>query len=158
MTKGKLTFKDFLSICGKPTPAPDPLEVLGKNLLKLPQAYWQEHMLFSGALNTDLLEKTGGFPATFKDDSHTHPVFVVRKLGRIGFKLCPCTSKKKKGCRYILKGCRLEIKETVTDRHSYLLEEYTFNLSYDPSFCRNLHFKGRVPSMCIAECNPSQAG
>ncbi len=151
MKERVLTFKEFLNTCAEPNPPPDPLAALGKNLLKIPQAYWQKRMLFSGALNTELFEKTGEFPARSKKPSLTHPVFVIKKIGSFAFKLCPCSSKLIRGCRYIRKGCRLEISETIMDRNSCLLEQYTFNLSKDPSFCGRLIFRGKVPRSCIVQ-------
>ncbi len=149
MARNQLTFNEFLTICKAPAPPADPLNVLGSGVQRLPPAHWQENMLFFGAPDEDLLSKTGSFPARLRKHARTHPVFVLRKLGHIGFTLCPCTSQRKAGARFIRKGCRLEIKATIMDRNSWLLEHYTFNLSHDPNFSRSLFFMGRVPPACI---------
>jgi len=78
------------------------IAVLGNAVTSLPTAQWRTRMFFMGVPDTDLARQTGGgFPATFRPDKDTHPVFVIR-IGAAGHLLCPCSSRgNRKKMRYI---------------------------------------------------------
>lgn len=124
------------------------LSILGRSIKKLSPMQWQERMLFAGVSDRDLKEWTGGFPATFRKQQQTHPLFVLfcRASGHF---VCPCSSKGGAKLRYIRKGCRLEMKEKCTDRNSFLIEYFSFTLPLDSRFRRPPLFLGKVPPCCI---------
>jgi hypothetical protein len=126
------------------------LSILGNAIKTLPQAQWQSRMFFMGVPDTDLQQYTGGeFPAILRPNMDTHPVFVLRNQPA-GHLLCPCSSKgNKRALRYISKGCRLEMRDYVMDRDSFLVEHFVFTLPLDNRFSRKLMFKGLVPKSCI---------
>lgn len=111
-------------------------------------------MFFHGAFDVGLREATGVFPATLRPDRKTHPLFVLERLGDLGHRVCPCSSRNWAARRFIREGCVLEITGRVTDRNSYLVESCAFNLPLDPEFWEPLLFMGRVPEPCLAECGP----
>lgn len=133
-------------------PAPD-LSVLGAGLTWLPPRFWRERMFFRGARDEDLREITGEFPAALRKLSRTHPIFVLKVLGDLGHKLCPCSSKNWGVRRCIRKGCVLELTGREMDRPSYLVEQCDFNLPNDPAFVEGLCFMGRVPEACLECCS-----
>lgn len=133
-------------------PAPD-LSVLGASLTRLPPRYWQQRMFFHGARDKDLRTHTGEFPATLRKLSRTHPLFVLKVLGGVGHKVCPCSSKNWGVRRFIRKGCVLEFTGREMDRDSYLVEQCDFNLPADPAFVEGLCFMGRVPESCLECCS-----
>lgn len=124
------------------------LSVLGNAIKKLPPAHWEKRMLFAGISDYDLREWTGRFPATFRKNHVSHPVFVLQPYSS-GPLVCPCSSKGARTMRYIKKHCRLEMKETTTDRNSFLVEQYSFTLPLDTRFRVNPIFMGKVPTCCI---------
>jgi len=124
------------------------LSVLGDAVRKLPPMQWRERMFFAGIDDLDLRNWSGGFPATFREKLQTHPIFVLR-CNPSGHLLCPCSSRGRKSCRYIKKGCEFEMKNTVSDRNSYLIEKFKFTLPLDSRFRRDPIFIGRVPVSCI---------
>ncbi len=124
------------------------LSVLGGAIKTLPRVQWQERMFFAGVDDVDLSEWSGGFPATFRKELQTHPVFVLR-CHHSGHLLCPCSSSGNKTFRYIKTGCRFEMKKNVSDRNSYLVERFKFTLPLDSRFRRKPIFLGRVPESCI---------
>lgn len=133
-------------------PVPD-LAVLGEAVTRLPPRYWRERMFFRGARDKDLKARTGEFPATLRKVSRTHPLFVLKMLGDLGHKVCPCSSKNWGAGRFIRKGCLLETTGREMDRHSYLVESCAFNLPTDPAFVEELRFMGRVPESCLERCD-----
>ncbi len=143
---GKLTTnaeKELLAQVRRPD-----LSVLGDAIRKLSPMQWQDRMFFAGVDDLDLSAWTGGFPATFRKELQTHPVFVLRSHPS-GHLLCPCSSKGSKRFRFIKKGCRFEMKNKTSDRNSYLIEKFTFTLPLDARFTRKPIFLGRVPLSCI---------
>jgi len=124
------------------------LNVLGNSIKNLPPMQWQERMFFAGVSDFDLKGWTGGFPATFRKKQITHPIFVLR-CRTSGHLVCPCTSRGMKKLRYIRKDCKLEMKDTFTDRNSFLLERFSFTLPLDSRFRIKPVFKGKVPACCI---------
>ena len=126
------------------------LSVLGNAIKKLSPMQWQERMFFAGVSDLDLKEWTGGFPATFRKEQITHPIFILccRASGHL---VCPCSSKGKKRLRYIRRDCRLEMQDTTTDRDSYLVERFSFTLPLDSRFRSKPIFKGKVPPGCIVD-------
>ena len=130
-------------------PQPD-LSVLSGCIRKLPPSQWQERMFFTGAPDRSLREKTGSFPASFRTEKHTHPLFVLRPHSS-GHLVCPCSSRGSRyRQRYIRKNCRLELSGKITDRDSFLVEQYSFTLPNDSRLARQLLFMGRVPLTCLA--------
>ncbi|MFW6180014.1 MAG: hypothetical protein ACOC43_16780 [Desulfohalobiaceae bacterium] len=124
----------------------------GCSILDLPVSKWEQNMLFSAAKDKWLLQQTGGaFPAALRKDKSTHPIFVLQKLGNMGCRICPCTSRPNRGGRYIVQGCRLEITGRSTDRDSYILEQFSFNLPLNPAFKPKLPLMGKVPQTCIRD-------
>lgn len=111
-------------------------------------------MFFQGALDKGLREATGVFPATFRPDRKSHPLYVLDRVGDIGHRVCPCSSRNWAARRFIREGCVLEITQRITDRNSYLVESCLFNLPLDPELWERLLFMGRVPEACLAECGP----
>jgi hypothetical protein len=126
------------------------LSILGDSIKTLPPTQWKERMFFMGVPDTDLRDHTEGkFPATLRQQMDTHPVFVLR-CRPSGHLLCPCTSRgNKQNMWYIAQGCRLEMRDHVMDRDSFLVETHTFTLPLDSRFSRKLFFKGIVPESCI---------
>lgn len=126
------------------------LSILGNSIKKLSPEQWQERMLFAGVSDVDLKEWTEGFPATFRKTELTHPVFILccRASGHF---VCPCSSKGRRNLRYIRKGCRLEMKNKLTDRDSFLIEHFSFTLPLDSRFRRSPIFIGKVPFCCIVD-------
>jgi hypothetical protein len=111
-------------------------------------------MFFQGAFDVELRRATGVFPATFRADRRTHPLFVLDRIADLGHRVCPCSSRNWAAHRFIREGCVLEFTGCVTDRNSYLVESCAFNLPLDPEFWTPLLFMGRVPESCLAECGP----
>ncbi len=125
------------------------LEVLGSAISSLPPSQWKARMHFAGAPDTDLRTLTGTFPATLRKEMDTHPIFVL-EIQASGHIVCPCSSRGDPvRQRYIRQGCRLEIKGTVMDRNSYLVESCYFTMPLDMRFSRRLSFQGIVPANCI---------
>jgi len=126
------------------------LSILGDAIRKLSPMQWRERMFFAGVDDIDLKKWTGGFPATFRNDYQTHPVFVLscRPSGHL---LCPCSSKGRKNCRHIQKGCEFEMKQHISKQNSYLIETFRFTLPLDTRFSREPIFIGRVPLSCIVD-------
>ncbi len=126
------------------------LSVLGSSIKKLPVQLWETRMFFAGVQDKKLKQITTAFPATFRKDHTTHPIFVLAVLPGLAHTVCPCSSKGHTGKqRYIACGCLLEMRETVMDRDSFLVEKYAFPLPDDHSLSKNLFFLGRVPEHCL---------
>jgi len=131
--------------------AEDDLDIVLGSVIKLPLKYWRQNFFFSGAKDEDFLELTGGeFPKKLVK-KHRHPVFAIKSMpGNIGFKVCPCSSKKPyKGrqYRYISKECRLLHTHHTMDRYSYLVEMAGFPIP--AAIAYTLWFKGEVPAECL---------
>jgi hypothetical protein len=135
-------------------PAPPDLSVLGSGVKHLPPPFWEPRMFFQGAFDVALREATGVFPATFRPDRKTHPLFVLDRIGDLGHRVCPCSSRNRAARRFIREGCVLEITQRITDSNIYLVESCTFNLPLDPEFWEPLLFMGRVPEVCLMGCAP----
>lgn len=131
--------------------APD-LGLLGEAIRYLPPLYWEPGMLFCGAPDGYLRTLTGVFPATFRAERLSHPIFVLQVLPGLGLQVCPCSSRDYGASRFIHKECRLRYTNRSTDRDSYLVEDCSFNLPLDPAFCHHLRFLGLVPSLCLEDC------
>jgi hypothetical protein len=126
------------------------LDRLGDSIRYLPPAQWGERMLFSGARDQIMLQTTAGlFPRNPRQGLRTHPIFVLRTVGNLGHRVCPCSSKRSPARRYIPQGTKLEITQRETDRDSYLVEDVTFTLPEDTEFRRHLFLQGRVPHAAI---------
>jgi hypothetical protein len=136
-----------------PSRPSEDLTALGEAITRLPPRYWRERMFFHGARDRDLRVATGKFPATFRKDRRTHPIFVLKMLGDLGRKVCPCSSKNWGAGRFIRSGCILEITGKEQDRNSYLVEWFAFNLPSDPAFTEGLVFMGLVPETCLERCD-----
>ena len=113
----------------------------------LPLKYWKEKMFFMGALDDELAQFTGGqFPARVVPGK-SHPVFSLKPIpGRIGFMVCPCTSRKPLKSEpyiYIITGCELLHTRMRMDRNSYILREIRFPIPRSLAFA--LRFLGEVP-------------
>ena len=117
---------------------------------RLPIYLWDEDMLFYGADDFWLREMTGAFPSTLRKDKKTHPVFILSRTGNFALKLCPCSTKVNNG-RYIVRGCKLKMTGNTTDKDSYILSGYSFNLPVNQSIQPKLKFGGKVPPECIME-------
>ncbi len=127
------------------------LSVLGNSIRSLSPGQWHAHMLFSGAPDTELKRLTGAFPATFRQDKTTHPLFVLAAHGS-GNLVCPCSSQgQTRQQRFIRKNCRLEMTAQATDKDSFLIERYIFTLPLDAQLCGKLTFRGRVPPACLVD-------
>ena len=126
------------------------LSVLGNSIKRMPPMQWQERMFFAGVSDLDLKKWTGGFPATLRKEQITHPIFILRCCTS-GHLVCPCSSKGKKRLRYIRKDCRLEMKDSLTDRNSFLIERFSFTLPLDSRFRNKPIFIGKVPVCCIMD-------
>jgi hypothetical protein len=127
------------------------LSVLGGGISSLPVSQWSANMLFFGTPDKDLLELTGSFPATLRQDKTTHPIFVL-KANPTGHFVCPCSSKGSRGDkRFIRAGCALKMKNETTERESFLVEACGFTLPLDCRFSRKLIFGGQVPESCVVD-------
>jgi hypothetical protein len=138
-----------VSALNKDLRRPD-LSILGDSIKYLPPAQWKQRMFFMGVPDTDLRSLTNGkFPATLRQQMDTHPVFVLR-CRPSGHLLCPCTSGgNRQKSWYIAKGCRLEMRDYVMEKNSFLVDSHAFTLPLDSRFSRRLFFKGVVPESCI---------
>ena len=127
------------------------LSILGNAIRRLPSGQWQERMFFFGAADTELKAQTGKFPATFRKDKTTHPIFILR-AGTASHLACPCSTQgNRKRYRFIADGCKMEIKEQVMNRDSFLMEQYQFALPLDHRLCKGLRFFGKVPQHCLQD-------
>lgn len=118
----------------------------GESISRIPVQMWERHMMLMGVSNEWWSTKTGMFPARSK--SGGHPLFV---LGRstTGFRVCPCSSKGTRG-KFIRKGCTLQKTGKVTDRNSYVLERFAFNIPKMMRFKKTPSLAGVVPELCLA--------
>jgi hypothetical protein len=151
MSAAKAKFTVIWERPAAPQPRKLDLELLGAGVRHLPPAYWEPEMFFHGAADLALREHTGGFPTTLRKDQFTHPLFVPQTLPGLGHQVCPCSSKNFGVRRFIRAGCRLLYTNRQTDRNSYLVDFYRFNLPLEPAFSESLRFMGRVPLDCL-EC------
>lgn len=126
----------------------DAWEILGDTMTKLPVRFWEENMLFSGVSNVWWRKQSGGFPAT-KYSSGSHPLFVLKSKGNVGFLVCPCSSSGSPSARFISKGCKLLSSGNIMDRDSFLVERFAFSLPMNSTFSDQPDFKGKVPETCI---------
>lgn len=128
------------------------LSILSGSIRSIPFALWKENMFFAGALDTELKQLTGSFPATFRPEQITHPVFVLT-TSQTGHLLCPCSTKGAPAQnRYIREGCRLiNGRDHEMDKRSYLVEVHAFTMPLDKRFSSNLTFFGEVPASCIID-------
>jgi len=130
-------------------PRPD-LSVLGSSIRKIPPRLWEERMLFFGAEDRELKKITGSFPATFRKNKKTHPLFVLQAEPGLFCRVCPCSSRgSKRRQRYIKKGTTLEMTGYEMDRDSFLVERYPFMVTITTVVAKNLSFMGKVPESGI---------
>ena len=127
------------------------LELVLGSAHNLPLKYWKSNSFFFDAKDQELHRLTdGAFPKKLAARK-SHPVFALYSLPNgIGFKVCPCSSKKPFDCsefRFIAKDCRLEHTGYKMDRNSYLVESVEFNIPR--SLAYKLWFKGLVPASCL---------
>lgn len=152
MSSQKMSFKDIMKSMPKKNEPDNPLEFLeGSAIRKIPFDCWEEKMFFYGGCDHKLKELTGSFPATFRKDQATHPIFLLRKNSSQSFMACPCSSKGNKLLTYIKAHCPLDMTGAKLDRDSYIVKKYTFNLSPDPAFHRKLILAGIVPERCLSQ-------
>lgn len=112
----------------------------------LPLAIWPERGLFAGAKDASLRKFTAGrFQAKKTSTSSSHPIFVLRKVGNLAHRVCPCSTKKYYNKRAITKGCVLEHTSYVLKERTYLVEDCVFQIPKDKRFLWNLRYWGRVP-------------
>lgn len=108
---------------------------------------WKKHGLFF-ADNRDLLKLTGDvFPGrTPEKDSMEgrHPAFILEKIGNIGFRFCPGTSKPHLQRSVIRRGARTFPDGFRISKDTYILHEYAFNVSDEDDFDNDLAFVGVV--------------
>ncbi|MCD6390017.1 MAG: hypothetical protein J7L69_11455, partial [Desulfobulbaceae bacterium] len=69
------------------------LSVLGSSIKKIPFQLWKTRMLFAGAQDKKLKQITSAFPATFRKEHTTHPIFVLAASPGLAHIVCPCSSK-----------------------------------------------------------------
>lgn len=125
------------------------LELKDSAYSNLPVSLWEKNMFFKGAKDSDLLTLTGAFPGRIQEFGTTHPVFVLKMISNIGFRLCPCTSKPHKAMPYVQKGCVLDKTQKTINKDSYILKLFDFNISKNNNILKDLNFIGKVPSACI---------
>lgn len=128
------------------------LSVLGDSILSIPPTQWRENMFFAGAPDIELKQLSGNFPATFRKDKDTHPLFVIESM-QMGNYVCPCTTKgNPRTRRYIKTGCQLlGGRREMTENTSFLVEDCAFTLPADKRFSRKLIYVGCVPAQCIRD-------
>ena len=146
-----LTPQAFWSSHPRRTALQDNIENVLGAVAHLPLKYWKSKMFFKGALDDDLADFTSGqFPARVVSGKF-HPVFSLKPVpGRIGFVVCPCTSRKPRKSEsylYIIIGCELLHTKTRMDRNSYILREIQFPVPRSLAFA--LRFLGEVPERCL---------
>ena len=127
------------------------LELILTTNARLPLRFWRTHFWFIGLSDKTLLGLTEGlFPRKLKGDKW-RPLFSLERMANgVGFKVCPCSSKKPFNMnefRFVIEGCRLLHTNHVLDRNSYLVEEITVNIP--TSMALDVRFKGEVPEPCI---------
>jgi len=146
-----LTPQTFWSSNPYQTALQDNVENVLGAVAHLPLKYWKEKMFFMGALDEKLAEFTEGrFPARVVSGK-SHPVFSLKPLlSRIGFIVCPCTSRKPRKSEsflFIITGCELLYTRRRIDRNSYILKEVRFPIPCSLAFA--LRFLGEVPERCL---------
>jgi len=99
---------------------------------------WEENSLFTGCKDSalrivtqELFPKIGKW-GTLASPKNTHPVFLLKRNSNFAYNFCPMSSKTYNSTtsRCVPKGTRLlhSVRATVTDKDSYILEEYSFKL------------------------------
>jgi len=146
-----LTSMSFWSDKPKSLTADKHLELILGSVTRLPLQYWKKNYFFTSA-SDDMLYRLseGNFPARRVPDKR-HPILTLKALpDRIGFQVCPCTSRKpydKSTYRYVQKGCILHYTAFQMDRNSFILEWLRLNIP--ASLALEVRFRGRVPDDCI---------
>jgi hypothetical protein len=116
----------------------------------LPVSVWPQNALFVGARDPHLKSLTAGaFPQGPAAQSNSHPLFVLRAVGNLAHRVCPCSSQRFFNQRYIEKGCKLEHTSFVLAERTYLVEECQFQIPKDSAFLWSLRYWGRVPEGCL---------
>jgi len=131
--------------------APRDLEMVLGSTVYLPIRFWRKNFYFSGALDQALHARTeGAFPETVLEGK-SRPLFVSKAFQQgVGAAAAPCTSKRPyrmAHCHFICKGCRLLHTGFETDKTSYILDRFRFNVPV--SLSEALRFRGEVPLSCI---------
>jgi hypothetical protein len=129
------------------------ISVLGDSIKGLPVSLWEKNMFLFGAQDTVLFELTNSFPATFRKDKATHPLFVLY-TNQLSRRVCPCTTKGSVfDKRFIEKGCTLDGTKNTMDKRSYLVESchFTVPLSLKSKDLGGLKYHGKVPESCISD-------
>jgi len=103
---------------------------------------------YFGADDKELKSITRQFPAVIFT---THPVYVLKKIANLGYKLCPCTTNDHNHTPYIMEGCVLEDTGRRIKRTSFVLTQYAFNITKAKNFCTKLDYAGLVPKKCFKE-------
>lgn len=106
---------------------------------------WGERCLFWGMKNADIRVRTagqfiGGHP------EGTHPVFILRKVENDSFEVCPCSSQQsnKDTASYIRKNSLTPPEKRPTDKNSFVLHFYPFNLHLDDRLTDRMPLRGIV--------------
>lgn len=117
-------------------------------------ASWQELMLFL-AKNRALRNKTcGGFPGGVLDDSQleqVHPALIRENLGCGAFSFSPCTKKVHPQHSYIPHGTRTTPFNKSPHYDTYILHQYSFNVTGSEDFRDAVEFFGIVPKTAIVD-------
>lgn len=116
---------------------------------------WRENTLFIRCKDVTLSEITKGrFPGLSNkkplQEKNTHPAFLLKCMGNLCFKFCPCTSKRGK-YRYISKGTKLLYSSSnrSTDKDSFILERFSFNVVEKNTVVGPDNYFGVVPESAI---------
>ncbi len=129
-----------------PGSLPD-LNSLGEAITYIGIRFRQKGMLFKGAKDKALRSITREFPRIIRT---SHPILVLDTGPDLYHRVCPCTSKfSNMSRRYIKAECKLEITGRVSDRTTFILDCYAFNLPIKQEWIGKLRFMGLVPNKCI---------
>lgn len=119
---------------------------------------WTERTFLKGIKDESLRTLTrNAFPAVGAGKTAppqgTHPLFLLILIANFGFKFCPCTTREqdRRTTSYIPAGTRLLPAEwgNRTDKDSYILLEYSFNLPENTDVAGPKNFFGIVPTEAI---------
>ncbi|GFO67480.1 hypothetical protein GMLC_10590 [Geomonas limicola] len=120
---------------------------------------WGERYLFHGMKNGQIRILTGGQFAG-GDPEGTHPVFILHKIEHDCFKFCPCSSKNYNSgiASYIRRNSVTPPCKPPTDRDSYLLHFYSFNIYLSDRVVDRLQLRGVVSEEDIVGTHHKRGG
>lgn len=107
---------------------------------------WEERLFFTQMKNTDIAEKTSGTFGDSRNPYGTHPVFLLRMIGKGAFEFCPCSTKEYNSGKasYIRQNSRTAPNGMRVDKNSYILHFLAFNLTSTSHLIDRMPLLGKV--------------